>query len=199
MKRPRRQRKSDRLLNPGATQTEQVIDHTIAPFDRLAIEMERKWGIDQLPALVASETAQRWGVAMAHLNACIANNDPGEVKKAVDGCIRGLSFMDAEATAAGHQPARGDFWEYEIIPPDETEAFRIAIMRDDTEWQTAKARRPDLRFFSLREVALALHHYCNRFPIGEVKDHFPAAQITKINEPTKPPVDWKAGGDQIPF
>lgn len=199
IKRPRRQRKGDRLINPDARKDEIACDHSLAPFDRIADEMEKKWGIDQLPALVSVETATRYGHAIADLNAAIAKNDPAAVTACAKNCIKGLGILDAEATAAGYQPASGEFWEYEIIPSGEHEAFRFAVMRDDAEWQTSKARRPDLRFFSLREVALALHHYCSRHPIGEVKDLFPGARITKINEPTKPPVDWKAGGDPIPF
>ncbi|WP_299945321.1 hypothetical protein [uncultured Ruegeria sp.] len=198
-KRPRRQRKGDRLLSPDARKEEIACDHSLAPFDRLAIEMERKWGIDQLPALVSPETSTRYGHAIADLNAAIAKSEPAAVTACVQNCIKGLGVMDAEATAAGHQPATGEFWEYEFMPHDAMEAFRFAVMRDDAEWQTSKACRPDLRFFSMREVALALHHYCSRHPVGEVKDLFPGAQITKINEPSKPPVDWDAGGDPIPI
>lgn len=198
MKRPRRKRKGDRLINPDARREEIACDHSLAPFDRLAIEMEHKWGIDQLPTLVSVETATRYGHAIADLNAAIEKSDPGAVTACAQNCIKGLGVMDAEATAAGHQPAAGDFWEYEFIPPGEAEAFRFAAMRDAAEWQTAKARRPDLRFFTMREIAVALHHYCSNYPIGEVKDNFPGARITKITEPSKPPVDWAAGGDPIP-
>lgn len=190
-KRPRRQRKGDRLLNPDSRREEIACDHAIAPFDRLATEMERKWGIDRLPALVSPETATRYGHAIADLNVAIAKNDPAAVLACANNCIKGLNVMDAEATAAGHQPATGEFWEYDL------EGFRFAVMPDAAEWQSAKAKRPDLRFFTMREVAIALRHYCENYPIGEVKQKFPQAQITKITN--RAPVDYANGGDPIPF
>ncbi|MGB1215023.1 MAG: hypothetical protein ACPG4X_16770 [Pikeienuella sp.] len=161
--------------------------------------MDRKWGIDQLPALVSPETATRYGHAISDLNAAIAKSDPASVLACANNCIKGMGVMDAEATASGHHPASGDFWEYALPPQEGDPEFRIAVMRDSAEWQAAKARRPDLRFFTMREVAIALQHYSGRFPIGEVKDCFPGATITKINEPQKAPIDWVNGGDPIPL
>ena len=48
-KRPRRERKADRLMSPDATKAQIECDYAIAPMDRLALEMDRKWGIDRLP------------------------------------------------------------------------------------------------------------------------------------------------------
>lgn len=188
--RPRRQRKGDRLLHSGATREQVACDYAIAPFDRCATEMDMMWGIDRLPELVSPETAQRYGIAMADLNAAIHANDPPSVLACANNCIKGMAVMDAEARAAGHPPATGDFWEYEI------EGFKFAIMADDKEWVTAKARRPDLTMFTMREAAHALKAYAAVVPMGEVKKHFPKANVTKI---TMPPPDYKNGGDDIPF
>ena len=164
-------------------------------MDHLAREMDAKWGIERLPELVSVATAQKYGVAMAHLNQCIQDSDPAKCAAAAQNCIRGLQAMDAEATAAGKQPASGEFWEYEL--PGSPEPFRFAIMRDGAEWQAAKAKRPDLTFFSMREVATALQAKMNSPMIQEVKEHFPGATITRLKP--NPPVDYAAGGDAIPF
>ena len=203
-KRPYRKRKGDRLLSSDAQKNEIACDHAVAPFDRLATQMEHKWGIDRLPELVSPETATRYGHAIADLNAALASSDPDAVIACANNCIKGMGVMDAEAAARGHQPATGEFWEYEITAPDETKPFNFAILRDGVEWMTAKDARPDLRFFTLREVAIALHHYCSNYPIEAVKAAFPEAQITRINidkadAPKMPPVDWDNHGDEIPF
>ena len=47
-KKPIRQTKFDRLMNPGASEAELRCDYAVAPFDRVALDMERIWGIDRL-------------------------------------------------------------------------------------------------------------------------------------------------------
>lgn len=196
VKRPRRQRKGDRLINPDSTKAQIECDHAVSPFDRLALEMEMVWGIDQLPTLVPPEMARRYGAAVAHLNETIRESDTAACVAAVENCCRGLRTMDATAREAGAQPATGDFWEYELEAEPGREAFRFAVMRDSHEWQTSKAKRPDLEFYTLREVAIALQAVAGKFAVSEVKDKFPAAEITKV---TVDPVNWDLGGDKIPF
>ena len=79
MTKPMRQRKDDRLMHSGATAAEIRCDLATGPFDRLCREMDRKWGQDRLPELVAPETAARWGMALANLNAAIASQDEAMV------------------------------------------------------------------------------------------------------------------------
>lgn len=191
-----RPRKGDQLIAPGADRHDIACDHALSPFNALAIEMEMKWGIDRLPELVSPETASRYGYAIADLNAAYDSQDTAAVVATTNNCMKGLRVMDAEAEALGHKPATGDFWEYEIEAGDGKPAFRFAVMRDSYEWQTAKAARPDLRFFTMREVANALRSYCDVFPIGEVKDAFPGAEITKINPKPRPVKD---GGCEFEF
>lgn len=188
-KRPRRERKGDRLLNPGASKAQIECDYGIAPMDRLANELDRKWGIDRLPELVTPELAARYGAAMAYLNECIDAQDPAKCAEAAGNCIRGLHAMDAEATKLGRKPASGKYLEYEL------DGWKFGILFDDAEWQTAQAERPDLKFFSLREAAIALRTKMDTGPIAEVKKHFPGAQVV---EHRKTPLE-ELLNDTIPF
>lgn len=197
-KRPQRRRKSDRLLSPGATVNEQQCDMALAPFDRAATASETKWGIDRLPSLVSPETARIWGRTMANLNAAIDKADPGDVVACVQSALRGLEIMDAEATAAGHEPAKGMLFEFEIEPDgDGQEPFRFAVLEEDMEWRTVKDKRPDLVIFSKREIAQAMRFYLRSDLFLEVKKQFPGAQVTKIKPSV--PVDYANGGDEVPF
>lgn len=200
-KHPRRNRpkKSDTLMCPGASREEIASDHAMSPFNRAAIASEEVWGIDRLPELVSPETASRFGFAMADLNAAYASNDPAKVVACANNAIKGLAVMDAEARAAGHQPATGDFWEYELEASDGQTAFRFAVMRDSYEWKTAKDKRPDLEFYTMREVANALRAYSGVFPIAEVKANFPGAEITKITPKPRSVEGPNGGGDEFEF
>lgn len=193
--RPKRQRKGDRLMSPDARADEIACDHALAPFDRLAAAMEQKWGIDKLPELVSPATAEKFGVTMANLNAALAASVPADVVACAESGIRGLNYMDAEATAAGHIPGDVDWLEFELEAGEGGEPFRIAVLRDGRDWQAVKAKRPDLVPYSLREVAVALKAFLHSELLVETKKHFPKATVTKIN----PPCDYKRGGDPIPF
>ena len=166
----------------------------MSPYNRAAYESEKKWGIGRLEELVSPDTAKRYGYAMADLNAAYETSDPDKVVACANNAIKGLAVMDAEATAAGHQPATGDFWEYELEAMDGKPAMRFAIMRDDYEWQTAKDKRPDLTFYTMREIANALRAYHEAPLVAAVKENFPGAEITKI---TPKPVP--AMGDAFEF
>lgn len=191
-KRPQRKNKADRLV--GGTHDANAIrcDYAIAPLDNAAKEMDAKWGVDRLPELVSPETAERYGAAMAHLNASIDSGDPAACVNAAANCMRGLAAMDAEATKLGVVPNRG-LMEYDL------DGFHFGVMADRHQWPAIQEQRPDLALFSMREVALALRAYCRTAPIAEVKKHFPNAEIKSLPDEKLPADFWKNGGDQIPF
>jgi len=150
---PKRQKKSDRILHSGQTQNQIMTDYAVAPFDRKAEEMDEKWGIDRLVELVSAETAAKYGSAMAKFNDAIDAGDPSVTAARAQVCIRGMEAMDAEATAAGAERASMDVWEVEVA------GELYGVMRDARSWQAIKAQRPEMTLVSLREVALALKHW----------------------------------------
>lgn len=188
--RPRRERKSDRLISPDARAEEIRCDMAIAPLDRLARTMDERWGIDRLVELVSPETAEKYGSAMAKLNAAIAAADPEECLKRAQVCMRGLSAMNQEAIDTGHQPNAGEWWEYEI------DGWKFAIVKDNCEWPLVKKARPDLAVYSMREIGNLLKGV-HAGIISEVKAQFPQAQISEIRK-SKLPEDFWAVGDELP-
>lgn len=195
-----KRRKIDRLTAPDVTASENACYYAMAPFDRVATEMDLKWGIDRLPSLVPSEMATKYGKALGHLNECLELADPEKTRAAAENCIKGMRAMNDAAEMAGHAPAAGEY--IEGMHEGDGKAFRFAILKDANQWQAAKAARPELQFYTMAEVAIALKHYADRYPIGEVKDLFPNARITKITEP--PPKLQRTAteielDDEIPF
>lgn len=185
---PRRQRKHDRLTYGGAPAAEVQCDMALAPFDKAMRDAERKWGIDRLPELVSSDTAEKWGYSLGKLNEATAGTDPLVVKQWVAVCLRGLEKMDAEAIAAGHQPSDPDIWEYDY------NGHRFGIIADGREWPAAYARRGDLTIYTMQEVAVALTAHKNALAaVSAVKDAFPGAEVTDIRKGGKFP------DDPIPF
>ena len=171
--RPTRQKKDDRILTKGATADEIRADMSLAPFDRAVREMDKKWGVDRLPELVSSESAAKWGKAMAGLNGAIDAKDPDKVKFWVEVCLRGLQAMDAEAVAAGRPVSDPMIWEHEY------EGTVYGIIEDGREWPAAYAKRPGIAIHSMREVAVALHEHRNGL-VNAVKLAFPGAEVKRV-------------------
>ena len=127
---PSRQKLEDRLISPSAASPNEVAcDLALGGLDRMAREMDRKWGVDRLPDLVSPEMAAKYGSAMGKLNA--GRNNPAE----------GLDQSDPE------------IWEYEL------DGHTFGIIADGRDWPAAYAKREGLTIHTMREVALALKHY----------------------------------------
>lgn len=194
MPKPLRKRKADTMLHGVTDERDVKCDYAVGPLDALAREMDRKWGVDRLPELVTPELAAKYGAAMAQLNAAIEANDPELCAHKAGVCIRGLRTLDKAAEDAGRKPATGDYLEYDL------DGFKFAVLVDEREWPALKAVRPELLVFNLREVAQALKAYADVVPLGEVKNAFPGATVTKFPKPPKPEVDWeKELDDELPF
>jgi hypothetical protein len=172
-KRPTRQKKDDRILHKGATANEIKADLALAPFDAAVRAMDRRWGVDVLPELVSTESAAKWGRAMAGLNAAIDAQDPDKVKFWVEICLRGLTAMDAEAVSLGRPVSDPDIWEHEY------EGQVYGIIADGREWPAAYAKRPGIAIHTMREVAVALHEHRNGL-VDAVKLAFPGAEVKAV-------------------
>jgi len=187
--RPTRQRKSDRLICPGSSANEIACDYAMAPFDRAAIEMDRKWGVDRLPELVSPELALKYGKAMAVLNDAINSDDPDKCAAAAANCIRGLAAMDAEAVRLGRQPVPAEVWVFEH------EGQRIGVIRETADWSTLIESQPGLALYTLREVGNALAHYRSALPmINDAKAAFPGAAVAAVRSPLSDDLE-----DEIPW
>jgi hypothetical protein len=93
-------------------QRDRAIDAVLAPLNRVADEIERKWGFDRLPTLVPEDMALRFASAKEKLSEAIAANDVTRIKERAEIMRRGWEKLDETATAAGHEPwAQTDVWE----------------------------------------------------------------------------------------
>ena len=188
MKQNKRQKKSDRILHGSQSKDAIMCDYALAPVDRLAIQMDEKWGIDVLPELVSVSMSQKYGSAVAKMNAAVEAGDVEECRKRCEVVIRGLQAMDAEAERIGAQRASTDVWEVEI------DGKLFGVMKDGRSWRTIKKQRPELELLTLREVGLAYSWFRDNWA-GELekaaKQSFPGAEIVDIK--------GKLFDDPIPF
>lgn len=89
-KSPRRGKKHDMIVNPGASREQIMVDMAVVAFDRTALEMDRKWGIDRLVDLVTPDMAIKYGQALARMNEAISDgSDPTLAQRRANDCVRG--------------------------------------------------------------------------------------------------------------
>lgn len=173
-RRPVRQKKSDRLLHGTHDREAVMCDLALAPLDRLGEEMNWKWGIDVLPELVTPEMAAKYGSAVAKLHEAMDEGKPDVVAARAGICMRGLQAMDAQATEAGAARALMDVWQVEL------NGQTIGIMKEGRSWQALQKEMPDVKLWTLREVAVAIQFYAEH-GVGkmteEVREHFPGAEV----------------------
>jgi hypothetical protein len=167
-----------------------AIHHALLPLDRVASEMELKWGCDGLPSLVSPATAALFGSAKAKLDAAIQANDPQEVIRRAAVLVRGWGKMDAEAAEMGHKALSPDLWCHTTAG-----GMEVAVARSQAE--AGKAARmesfKDVRIYSLDEIGRILDHDSLKL-VNAAKNVFPGAKIKEIRKTGSPKLD-----DPIPF
>lgn len=183
--RTQRPGKFDRIINPDAEAAEMECHYAVAPFDEDVWRMDAKWGVDRLPGLVSTETAARYGRALAALNDAIRAHNPEAVRQNAENCRKGLAALDREATQAGAAPANPEVWQMEV------DGFKFAILKDNRMWPALRKQHPDMVFFTDREIALAVKAYHLDGPvIQSIKENMPNATVSKITP--KPKSDFNA-------
>tara|TARA_R110000751_G_scaffold307812_1_gene431853 strand:- start:34424 stop:35083 length:660 start_codon:yes stop_codon:yes gene_type:complete len=209
-KRPTRARRSqDRVLVPDGHETRHqiTIDMMLAPLDRLQDQLDRKWGINRLPAILPADPpphvpaaqheayrsiGRRYGEAVEALNVAIAENDADGVQAGVERVSKALRVMDRQCDAAGVEPPSPLVWEIDL------DGRRIAIVHETADWERVKRERPAAEIYSLRDAAVALTRMSlGTALLGEVKRQFPGAELG----PLRPKREAGSGAmeDPIPF
>ena len=184
----------DRLLAPGATPQEIAADYATKPFDLVARQMEARWGIDRLIELQDPAIAQKFGQRIAELNEALNAGNPEEAARISAICIANLRRMDELATAAGHQPMPPEVWEIDL------DGERVTILRDGNLWPVLRAiRGDDAKFYTLREIAVALRDLKQGGWIDRIKANFPGAEMTAIRRREPETEIEKSLDDVIPW
>ena len=162
----------------------EAVSAALRPLDRVAVEMEAKWGVGRLPRLVAPELAARFGSAKDKLNEAIRANDGAEVAKRAAVLIRGWQALDQAATEAGAEalPLRT------IGVNHEGRSYVVAWDRGDVHKAAMLSPDPS-RVVTVAELLVAYEALRNR--IAGVKQAFPGAEVTRVSIPR--------GGDDLPF
>lgn len=163
-------------------------------LDETAAQMERRWGVDRLPRLVSPETTARFKHWADKLNAAIEHGG-GNVAELAGIVERGWKAMDAEATAAGHEPMAPAYAEAEWAP-----GRLFAVAHDDAHRQTLVARNKaegrDVSVFTVADLARLVASIPD---VARIMELFPGAYIAAQPALHRPGKRRMEVADEIPF
>jgi hypothetical protein len=170
-----------------------TLSATCGPLDEVRRQMDRKWGIDRLPQLVAPDLARRFGERVEAYDRAIAQCDLDTALDMAQRLIAAYAHLDAEATAAGHQTATAaGAWPFEV------NGDPALICAPENADSVAEAF-PGVSVFTTDEigrlVAFALKEMWK--PTAAAKAEFPGATVLAMRN--KPAGRAAQPQDEIPF
>ena len=147
--------------------------------DKLAIDMERKWGVDRLRLLVGQELRNKFDNQRLKFNHALNHGDLEEVKLQTKRMANAWHALDRAAAEAGEEPISTDVWEYTLA-----DGSVLAVVRDDEAVRHLKAEGRHVMVYGLAEIAMLINGYGEA--LQAVKKEFPGAQVTKVTRPDDP-------------
>jgi len=163
-----------------------------AALDRVAVDLERIWGINRLPELVAPDLAAKFAVAQEQCDEAIRSGDTAAAAGKATALARGWKALDAAARAAGHTPGDlGAVWFASV----QGRSFAVCLHTADVGALAALHR--DHEAVSLEELLRLLDaNELGRF-VSKANRAFPGIELSAIKS-SKPAANW-ARGDDLPF
>lgn len=161
-------------------QRQRFVDILLEPLNRVAKELEEKWGYDRLPGLVPLDMAERFAAAAEKLEAAIESGDTDAIKQRAEVMRRGWLKLDETAEAEGHEPWKQlDVWEGRR--PD----GKTFLLVKDKAAAVQAHRDKGLGVWTLDEIGRVLQHFDQDGLTQAMKEEF-GGELVAINA-DKPP------------
>lgn len=134
-------------------------------------EMDQRWGLGRLPALVPIEWATRFASQKRKFSDAIWAWKAYESQVHGEAMLRAYVRLDELAVVGGHQPAPPEQWEFET--PDGL----VILVRDRDRMNQAQTDGRRCQIWSLDEIAEVVRKHPE---IVCAKEEFAGAEITNI-------------------
>lgn len=164
--------------------------------DALAIEMERKWGVDRLRRLpeIPPELREKFDRQRAKFNMAIQTGEVVDVQRESQRTLNAWMALNRSAEAAGAKKLSPAVWEHPM-----SNGALVAIVRDSSDGHAVLAEGRAVQLWTLDEVVRVLE----KFPeIAKAKVVWPGAKVTAIKHQIDDPIrdiDESEMNDEIPF
>lgn len=128
------------------------INQLIGKLDDVCVDVEKRWGVDVLPALVNKELYDKWKIQGEKLNAAIVANDLQLVEELVEGCIRGYGVLEAKAKELGHKPHDAPV-AWTCAMPSGTTLAILGTSAEAAIWQANAKPDDKMVIWTIQEIA----------------------------------------------
>ena len=165
-----------------------LIRAAIAGVDEVAIAMEGKWGVGQLPRQVAAidpPLAARFELQKRKFDDAIVIHGEAETLKHCEAMKRGWQVLDRFAMEHGCEPLNSEVWELKL-----DDGTVVAICKHACHVPNIADGR---EAWSLEELGKLIKS--QPALIRKSKQHFPGAVVSAVRDAT---YDWSQG-DEIPW
>lgn len=160
-----------------------VIRASLKSVDKVARDMEQRWGIGKLEQLASPALTTRFEQARQNLNHALGQESVSEVVAKAEDMIRGWKIIEKKVLEAGHKPECEKVWH---MVNDEGKKY--AFVNDSSDHVYFDK---ETTVISMEEVLRIIEAHYKELYL-DVKTHFPEAEITKITKKEK--LD-----DELPF
>lgn len=181
----RKEKPSEAAWDVLLPEVQNAVYDALRPLDKIAADVERRWGASRILTLVPTEIAARFGLARDKLNAAIKEGDPEQVKLRAEVMVRGWKALEQAAVESGHTPAPSDVWSVNY----EGRTYVITARREDVE-PVGQYGDTGAIVMSVHELLLAFTMLRERQAIEAAKVAWPGATVSRFA---------KEIGDDIPF
>ena len=159
--------------------------------DKIARNLENKWGIGKLQELATPNLAVKFEQARQNFSDAINGNDVQYLVSKANNLIDGWKALERYALKNGFKPGTEEVW-YAIAPEDQGE-YKFAIVKHAAD-TAAVDRTKYPRVYTLDEIARIINAF-ETPTIQSTKENFPNSTITKIGGTN----DKEQYNDPIPF
>ena len=154
-----------------------AIDGALKPLDKLASEMESRWGVDRLQRMVSSATSAKFEAAKQKLNIAILDGKVDMVIARAEIMYKGWIALEKEALALGNISMPPELWFASAPAEEGQDGVEIVIARDA---DAATLAQTDLPVYTTTEVARIIRAWRGQHLVHAAKIAFPDAELVKL-------------------
>lgn len=153
--------------------TQREIKRWIDRLDEMALTVEAKWGIGNLPKFCSEATAQKYDKQNEKLAIAINEQDIRQVQDLVNGFSRAYDIMEREAIERGFKPSGAECMEVML-----ESGFKLRIAKTNTEARSVAEN--GVYVWTLEEVARVIEKDYRL--VNLVKAQFDGAEVKSIRK-----------------
>lgn len=151
------------------------VQDALEPVDKVAIDMERKWGVGRLQRLVTPELSAKFSSARAKLDDAIRDNDLEQVVHRASVVVRGWHALDKAADEAGHKTYPEAVWQKRY----KGRTYTIVLDRADVNKVAVDNETPE-HVVTVDELLTVWDDFQGRRVVEETKGLFPGATVERV-------------------